>query len=656
MPELFVKEGSQESVVSMAEGSVTVGRAPENNIVLTDPAASGRHCMIQADGSKYKVIDLNSRNGTGVNGKRIDGSSEVTDGDAIGVGNAVMIFYVKGVPGVSRLTVKGPDEKESVFPLPSKTVGIGRLSSNEISIPHPGISNFHAQISFEDGKFRIQDLGSTNGTKVNGKFITSADLNDGDRIEMGPYSAVFQAAAGAGAAAGAAEDTGETGDEAEAVAAPEIVGRPRKPRPVMKPVVRPGGDKLIVAASILVGLGVLWVMIEAVVLRAPQGPTPQEEARLNLIIGNASFEDPMQDDGSVPYWQVRTDTHSVVKLTRDTGNFGTKSSLQVECMAGAPANAWALCVHAQDIPVDSGRAYVGSFWVRTRDRRGLSAAGMEWVNKGNRQILGEDFGQVCLEAGAWTKLSVTGIPPKGADRVRVFLSTYGGEKGSLWMDEVSLYEFPMDKVGTVRFEGPLGDCRLVTDRKGVVSLSTDELLLIRRCEVSVTTGTGEVRQSLGAVAKGYPTGGEEGGLAVRGKLYDFATSAWIKYEQKVLAEGGSARLEYRVWPEEGSLLSAIELFIFLPPDVMDERRLKMVSGGKTKVVDGPFVDNSVKSVSWSIGTLGVALDTSRFDKVTLKDGGRRGKLLILHERVSQTAPGTSADAAVVITPERVNAP
>jgi hypothetical protein len=224
------------------------------------------------------------------------------------------------------------------------------------------------------------------------------------------------------------------------------------------------------------------------------------------------------------------------------------------------------------------------------------------------------------------------------------------------MDSASLYEFSMDKVGTVRFEGPLGDCRLITDRKGVVSLATDELLLIRRCEVSASTGAGEARQSLGAVARGYPTGGEEGGLAVRGKLYDFATSEWIKYEQKVLAQGGSARLEYRVWPQESSILSAIELFIFLPPDVMDEGRLKSVSGGKTTVVDGPFVSNSVKRVSWGIGAQGVTLDTSSFDKVTLKDGGRRGKLLILHERVGQTAPGTSTGVALVVTPERVDAP
>jgi hypothetical protein len=167
---------------------------------------------------------------------------------------------------------------------------------------------------------------------------------------------------------------------------------------------------------------------------------------------------------------------------------------------------------------------------------------------------------------------------------------------------------------------------------------------------------GDARQSLGAVARGFPTGGEGGGLVVKGKLYHFSSGKWIKYEENVVAQGGSARLDYRVWPEEGANVTAVELFVFLPRQVLEEKRLRATIGGKTSVVEGPFVRGSVERLSWNIGRDGVKLDTSSFDKVTLKDGGRRGLLFILHERVGQVLPGTSADATLVVTPERVDAP
>jgi pSer/pThr/pTyr-binding forkhead associated (FHA) protein len=72
---------------------------------------------------------------------------------------------------------------------PSTVVGRGRAAT--IRIDSAFVSNEHAQISWNDGRWWATDLHSTNGTKVNARPITEpVRLNIGDRIEIGEV--VFQ--------------------------------------------------------------------------------------------------------------------------------------------------------------------------------------------------------------------------------------------------------------------------------------------------------------------------------------------------------------------------------------------------------------------------------------------------------------------------------
>jgi hypothetical protein len=57
-------KGNTAQMVPLASGTVTIGRGPQNNITLVDPKASQRHAQITWDGVDYRVMDLNSRNGT----------------------------------------------------------------------------------------------------------------------------------------------------------------------------------------------------------------------------------------------------------------------------------------------------------------------------------------------------------------------------------------------------------------------------------------------------------------------------------------------------------------------------------------------------------------------------------------------------------------
>ena len=76
--------------------------------------------------------------------------------------------------------------------LASARVTLGRESRNDITIPDINVSRTHAEISLSpQGAWVITDLGSTNGTYVNGRAIASQPLNEGDHIAMGSTNFVF---------------------------------------------------------------------------------------------------------------------------------------------------------------------------------------------------------------------------------------------------------------------------------------------------------------------------------------------------------------------------------------------------------------------------------------------------------------------------------
>ncbi len=79
---------------------VTIGRGPDNHVVVPDQAASRRHALIQHQNGKYWIEDLGSRNGTWVNRNRVVESAPLEDGDEVFVGDMRFVFSVltEGAP------------------------------------------------------------------------------------------------------------------------------------------------------------------------------------------------------------------------------------------------------------------------------------------------------------------------------------------------------------------------------------------------------------------------------------------------------------------------------------------------------------------------------------------------------------------------------
>ena len=68
---------------------------------------------------------------------------------------------------------------------------LGRGAEADVVVDDSGVSRRHAEIHIEGDRVRVIDLGSTNGTRVNGTTVTTSWLHPGDRIDMGSSVLVF---------------------------------------------------------------------------------------------------------------------------------------------------------------------------------------------------------------------------------------------------------------------------------------------------------------------------------------------------------------------------------------------------------------------------------------------------------------------------------
>jgi pSer/pThr/pTyr-binding forkhead associated (FHA) protein len=104
---------------------------------------------------------------------------------------------------MASINIVTTEGEELAFQLSQPSLSVGRESDNDIVIPDGSMSSHHAEIVETAEGYQLTDLGSTNGTQVNGQRIDSALLSDGDSITLGHVSGVFSAGSGPAAGVGA---------------------------------------------------------------------------------------------------------------------------------------------------------------------------------------------------------------------------------------------------------------------------------------------------------------------------------------------------------------------------------------------------------------------------------------------------------------------
>lgn len=194
-PELLVETDSGSILMSPVR-DYHVGRDPLSDIVLDDARVSWHHAVLHPHDGHWTVEDERSTNGTYTDGHRVH-VREVGPGSVIRFGSpqdgpsAVLIDRPPPAPerlsAVSSPALTGTYRRPTtVRPLPTRTVRIGRAVDNDLVIDDLVVSRRHAELrALPDGTYEIADLGSHNGTYLNGRPVTSAPVGPGDIVGIG---------------------------------------------------------------------------------------------------------------------------------------------------------------------------------------------------------------------------------------------------------------------------------------------------------------------------------------------------------------------------------------------------------------------------------------------------------------------------------------
>lgn len=220
MPEITVKLKDKVLETRTFDGGfVRIGRSRENDIILENLSVSREHAQIRYHDDRYTIIDLNSANGTMVNGVRVS-KAEIVHEDVITIGKHKLYFSNPAAftddddsSGISaQHTVVMEQRAEAYFavrsgrlqgrefPIVRFETSLGKAATNDIVLTDDWLLAKKQAVILRkaNNEFEIQDLGGLRKVKVNGKAINGkAMLHDEDVVEVGGTSMIFHAATAA---------------------------------------------------------------------------------------------------------------------------------------------------------------------------------------------------------------------------------------------------------------------------------------------------------------------------------------------------------------------------------------------------------------------------------------------------------------------------
>jgi len=222
----------------VGDGPLSFGREAGADVVVSGPDVSRQHAEIRADEEGYLLVDT-SVNGTYVNGDRVVRTRRLSRADVIRIGHDEFRFYADApapvpaapaadpalpelptgaserlsntlhglpvselqrqvTPGsapapLASLLFRSGDLRGRRIPIKVPVVNIGRGDYNDILISDPSVSTMHAKLQRREAVWVLTDLGSTNGTFVEGERLTGEQpLTPGATIRFGEVSALFE--------------------------------------------------------------------------------------------------------------------------------------------------------------------------------------------------------------------------------------------------------------------------------------------------------------------------------------------------------------------------------------------------------------------------------------------------------------------------------
>ena len=219
MPEIIVKYENKIIEKFITEKKrITMGRTPDNDIILDNRGVSRRHAQIEFGENQAIIIDNESLNGTFVNSRKVT-EEVLKDNDAIHIGKYLLIYHAipekSGSPFDSdntmvlqtkkqrELIAKDQRDKQLLsdsanslllgeagadfkqFAIDRNIITIGKSSLATVKAKGFFLSGIQAKITHENEGFWIVNLGRKGKTKLNGEQIDRQLLKNDDLIQVG---------------------------------------------------------------------------------------------------------------------------------------------------------------------------------------------------------------------------------------------------------------------------------------------------------------------------------------------------------------------------------------------------------------------------------------------------------------------------------------
>jgi pSer/pThr/pTyr-binding forkhead associated (FHA) protein len=178
--------GARGTIARLGPGRMLIGRSSRSDIVLDSLLVSRGHARVECAGGQCTIEDLGSANGLFVNHRRVS-RAMLSPGDRLRLGDVELTYRGAGPPPAQAWLQVGADR----VPLAPEGTTIGRSRDSNILLADDRVSRRHARIDLRQGVFVISDLGSANGTLVNGQRIQRQALRDGDEIRIGDTRLTF---------------------------------------------------------------------------------------------------------------------------------------------------------------------------------------------------------------------------------------------------------------------------------------------------------------------------------------------------------------------------------------------------------------------------------------------------------------------------------
>lgn len=195
------------AIFELVADEISIGRGVKNHIVIHDNEVSREHCRLVRLIDGYELHDLQSSNGTFVNGQSVMAPWVLASGTLIELGDTITLEYSEYDPKQGEALsptdaqyaarLFNPDAVYGLMMTMGPAIGylyelkhthikIGRDLSNDLVIQDPEVSRFHAHLNRTPKGYALEDLNSTNGTSINGTALHGAQpLEPNDVIKLG---------------------------------------------------------------------------------------------------------------------------------------------------------------------------------------------------------------------------------------------------------------------------------------------------------------------------------------------------------------------------------------------------------------------------------------------------------------------------------------